>query len=94
MRKNIKGKVMFYIFSKLECFFTHSSLLNSGKVALDCPQTGCIFNAGVQNGVFHVALRFQQGNGESLQTAEMNFVMVSHDITADGASRGCETNPL
>lgn len=41
-----------------------------------------------------MALRFRQGNGESLQTAAMGFVMVSHDITTDGASRGCEPNPL
>lgn len=35
-----------------------------------------------------MALRFRQGNGVSLQTAGMSFVMVSHDITTDGPSRG------
>lgn len=30
----------------------------------------------------------QKGNGESLQTANKGFVIVSHDIITDGASRG------
>lgn len=41
-----------------------------------------------------MALRFRQGNGESLQIGRMGFVIVSHDITTDGASRGFEPNPL
>lgn len=41
-----------------------------------------------------MAPTFVEGNGESLQTAKMGFVVVSHDIISDGASRGCEPNPF
>lgn len=58
------------------------------------PFRRAVFYSGVQNWSFYVALRFQQGNGENSQTAETGFVLVSHDITSDEASRGCEPNPL
>lgn len=58
------------------------------------PRDMLCFYSGVQNGDFHEALRFQQGNWESLQTAEMGFVMVSHDITTNGASRDHDLDPL
>lgn len=58
----------------------------------------CVFYSGAQNEGFHLALQFRQGNWSSLQTAvrwaAVGFVLLSHDIIADGASRGCEPNPL
>lgn len=43
-RRTSKGKVMIYILSKLEYFFTHYFLLQSGNVTVDCPQTCCVFS--------------------------------------------------
>lgn len=93
MGRTSKEKVMIYILSKLQYIFTQYLILRSGNVTADCPQTCRVFIPLFKNGDFHVALRFRQGNGGSLQTG-MGFVIVSHDITTDGASRGFEPNPL
>lgn len=41
--KGIKGKVMIYILSELEYFFTRYFSLCSAEVTVDCPETCCVF---------------------------------------------------
>lgn len=42
--RNIKGKVMIYILSKLEYVFTrYFFLLRYDEVTVDCPETCCVF---------------------------------------------------